>query len=384
MTRFWLVLFFFCLLINSQAQEITYKAEKKAITNILNDISDQYEIFFSYSSELESSYQQSIDAKGQPIEEFLKRLLEPSGFKAKRNKGNYFYIQKVKRRVSLKIIDLESNEPLAFALVKFSNSLRASYANAKGLAELTYNSEEDSLIEVKYIGYLTHSFRIYETMPSLLTIGLQPDSVALEEVLIEYNNEAITLTEGAQFILNPGKMKVFPGLAEADVLLSLQTLPGIESNNETTSGINVRGGGSDELLIYLDRIPVYKKSHFFGVLTAFIPSTVEKITAYKNYIPTNYTGATSGLLELSLPDSVPDKFNTVLNANFTHGDIFLQIPLVDNLSLSLAGRKSYHDQFNSPTFSAQRIKLFRGSRQEQIFDDIIDGSDDDFVFKNQI
>ncbi|MEL6253949.1 MAG: hypothetical protein AAFR87_18210, partial [Bacteroidota bacterium] len=370
-----------------KAQEITYQTSTKPIAEILSDISDKYQLFFSYSPQLLNSYKVSINARDEAIEKFLFRLLDPFDLQAKRSKGSYFYIQKARRDLSIKIKDKDSNEALAYAIVRSLNSPRGAYADENGIARMEYDAREDSILQINHIGYLKKYIRIEEQMPESLVIRLEVDSVGLEEVLIEYNNEAITLSEGAQFILNPGNMKVLPGLAEADVLLSVQSLPGIESNDETASGINIRGGGSDELMVYWDRIPIYKQAHFFGTLTTFIPSTVDKISAFKNYIPAQYTGATSGLLEISLPDSVPNRLRAVVNANFTHADLMLHVPVKDKLALMLAGRLSFHDNdfFDSPTFTSHRDKLFSGSRQEDIFQGIIDEDDEEDipVFREQ-
>lgn len=370
-----------------QAQQISYQTAKKPLVEILNDISDSYQLYFSYSPDLLNTYEASIYAYDQSIEDFLYDLLNPFDLQAKRSKGSYFYIQKARRKLSIHIKDKDNGEALAYAIVRSLNSRRGAYADENGIAQMEYDTREDSLLQINHIGYLNSYIRIQDKMPESLTIQLEADSVGLEEVLIEYNNEAITLREGAQFVLNPGNMKVLPGLAEADVLLSVQSLPGIESNDETASGINIRGGGSDELMVYWDRIPIYKQAHFFGTLTTFIPSTVEKISAFKNYIPAQYTGATSGLLEISLPDSVPARPHAVVNANFTHADLMLHVPLKEKFAFLLAGRLSFHDNdwFDSPTFSAHRNKLFSGSRQEDIFQGILDEDDEEDipVFRDQ-
>ncbi|MEM6800931.1 MAG: hypothetical protein AAF696_05975 [Bacteroidota bacterium] len=367
--------------LNLHAQEINYQAFKKPLEEILKDISGKYQLYFSYSPELLDTYKASIYAENQAIETFLQELLNPFGLQAKRSKGNYFYLQKAKRKLSIRIKDKNSGEALAYAIVRSLNSRRGAYADENGIARMEYDTREDSLLQVNHIGYLKEYIRIKEQMPESLTMQLEADSVGLEEVLIEYNNEAITLSEGAQFILNPGNMKVLPGLAEADVLLSVQSLPGIESNDETASGINIRGGGSDELMVYWDRIPIYKQAHFFGTLTTFIPSTVDKISAFKNYIPAQYTGATSGLLEISLPDSVPYRPQAVVNANFTHTDLMLEVPIKEKLAFILAGRLSFHDSdlFNSPTFTSHRDKLFSGSRQEDILREFVDEDDEETI-----
>ncbi len=346
------------------AQQISYESPTKPVSEILADLSDSYDIFFSYPSELISPLQASLSAENQPIEEVLSTLLDPFDLQAQRSNGSYFFIQRAFRTLRLVIQDGETQEALPYAIVRSLHSQRGVYANEKGVANLLYDAREDSLILIQHFGYLDQTIQLRHPMEQEILLELRPDSVAIEEVRIEYQNSAITLMEGAQFQLDPGSMQVLPGLVESDIMLSLEMLPGLESSNETASGMNVRGGGSDELMVYWDRIPVYKQGHFFGTLTSFIPSTVQGMRAFKNYIPVQYTGAASGLIDIYLPQAVPTHLRAAYRANLTHTDLMVQVPFGHKISLLLAGRVSFHDQFNSPTFSSHRNKLFAGTRQE--------------------
>ena len=61
-------------------------------------------------------------------------------------------------------------------------------------------------------------------------------------------------------------MEVLPGLSERDVLLTAQILAGINSNDETASGLNIRGSSRDNTFIYWNDIPIYQSAHYFGIL----------------------------------------------------------------------------------------------------------------------
>jgi hypothetical protein len=51
-------------------------------------------------------------------------------------------------------------------------------------------------------------------------------------------------------------IKRMPGLAEADVIRSIQALPGVVASSDFSTKIYVRGGGSDQNLILLDKAVV--------------------------------------------------------------------------------------------------------------------------------
>ncbi|MBQ6104105.1 MAG: Plug domain-containing protein, partial [Kiritimatiellae bacterium] len=85
-------------------------------------------------------------------------------------------------------------------------------------------------------------------------------------------------------------------LGEADVLKSLQLLPGVQSGSSGSSGLYVRGGGPDENLVMMDGIPLYNGEHLLGLFSVFAPDAVKKVTLYKSSFPARYGGRTSSIV----------------------------------------------------------------------------------------
>ena len=91
----------------------------------------------------------------------------------------------------------------------------------------------------------------------------------LDEVLItNYITSGVSKKSLGSFNIQPEKFGILPGLVEPDILLILQSLPGITSTDETVSNLNVRGGTNDQNLIIFDGMKMYQSGHFF----IFIPS----------------------------------------------------------------------------------------------------------------
>lgn len=65
-------------------------------------------------------------------------------------------------------------------------------------------------------------------------------------------------------------------LGEADLLKTIQLLPGVQAGMEGFSGLHVRGGGPDQNLILLDGIPIYNADHLLGVFSIFTPEAMKK------------------------------------------------------------------------------------------------------------
>ena len=61
-----------------------------------------------------------------------------------------------------------------------------------------------------------------------------------------------------------------PKFGEPDIIRIVQLLPGVEARNDFSTGLNVRGGESDQNLILLDGFPIYNPFHLGGLFSTFI------------------------------------------------------------------------------------------------------------------
>jgi hypothetical protein len=93
-------------------------------------------------------------------------------------------------------------------------------------------------------------------------------------------------------------IKRMPGLAEADVIRSIQGLPGVVASSDFSTKIYVRGGGSDQNLILFDNAPVFSPTHFFGLFSTFLVEGVEDVTFYKGGFPPEYGNRLSSVLDV--------------------------------------------------------------------------------------
>jgi len=103
----------------------------------------------------------------------------------------------------------------------------------------------------------------------------------LKEILVEGFLSKGIYKSNQKIILLPQKIEALPGVTDADVLLSLQQLPGVKSPNETATGLYIRGGTADQNLILWDGIRMYHPGHLFGMISGFNPN-VKQTVYYQN------------------------------------------------------------------------------------------------------
>ena len=115
---------------------------------------------------------------------------------------------------------------------------------------------------------------------------------AATRLVVDRERERLAFISASYWDLTAG---LAPG-AEADLLRSLQLLPGIQSASDISSGLYVRGGGPDQTRILLDQIPLYNPSHAFGFFSTFNPDAVRDVQLYKGAYPASYGGSLGAVL----------------------------------------------------------------------------------------
>lgn len=359
------------------AQKVNIDVQNQSIQSIIEQIAKEHDLHFSFSTDKLASIKTSITAKDEALGSVLSRLLKPHDLVAKKNKGNFYYIVGRKKQMIFLVTSAEDNMPVSYASLRIKGTYRGGYANEDGVAILSLDELIDTSLILSSVGYKDVEYELLKSGDDTIKVEMKQDWQNLFEIEVhEYLNKAVQLNGDISNVsLRPDEMEVLPGLPEADILLSVQMLPGFDSNNETASGLNIRGGSKDQGLIYWDGIPVYQAAHYFGSITSFIPTAVKEINTYKNYIPTNFSGATSGLLDIKVYDSIPDKLSAISNTTFTHSDLLLKAPVGKRFAVLIGGRTSYNHVINTPAFNSYSEKLFDGSRNEDVLNST--GEDDD-------
>ena len=99
-------------------------------------------------------------------------------------------------------------------------------------------------------------------------------------------------------VVSAKSIKRMPGLAEADVIKSVQALPGVVASSDFSSKIYVRGGAADQNLFLFDNAVVYSPVHFFGLFSTFLVEGIDDVQFYKSGFPAQYGNRLSSVLKM--------------------------------------------------------------------------------------
>ena len=142
-----------------------------------------------------------------------------------------------------------------------------------------------------------------------------------------------------------------PAIGEADLLRSLQLLPGIQSASDVSSGLYVRGGGPDQTAILLDNIPLYNPSHLFGFFSTFNPDAIKDVQLYKGAYPAAYGRTLGAVLDVSNREGNRQRFSGRGGVSLIASRLLAEGP-VGQGSWMMAGRRTYLE----PVLSAVRAR----------------------------
>lgn len=263
-----------------------------------------------------------------------------------------FYQQLLGQKATISgyIRDADTRESLIGANVFDLRKSLGSSSNTYGFFSLTLPVDSVNL-NISYVGYQGKSISFYLRKDTVLDISLSARGMMDEIVVSAEKYEAIQEVSQMSSINVPiEQIKSLPALlGEVDVLKILQLLPGVQSGNEGTSGLYVRGGGPDQNLILLDGVPVYNVSHLFGFFSVFNADAINNVQLIKGGFPARYGGRLSSVLDISMKEGNMQRFQAEGSVGIVASRLTLEGPIIkDKTSFIVSGRRTYIDVLTRP------------------------------------
>ena len=133
-------------------------------------------------------------------------------------------------------------------------------------------------------------------------------------------------------------------MGERNILQVSTLLPGIVTTGEGPSGVNVRGGGSDQNAFYINTVPIYNTSHLFGFFPAFNSDIIRDFSIYKGYVPAQYGGRLSSVFNINSRQGNLKHFTAHGGLSPITANIVVEGPIIkDTCSILFSARTSYSD-----------------------------------------
>jgi len=248
-------------------------------------------------------------------------------------------------KVSGKILDYETGAPLLNATIQIIETGRGAATDANGSFTLTLGSGKYNA-KIECLGHEKKKIFIEVLSEGELSILLKKEDLLIDEVLVygDQKNNIKSKEPGLERIASKTIRDIPVMIGDRDILKVSALLPGIVSVGEGSSGLNVRGGSSDQNAFYIDKVPIYNTSHLFGFFPAFNSDIIKDFSIYKGYVPAMYGGRLSSVFNIDTREGNNKYLTTHGGLNPITGYLTVEGPIFnDSLTMLLSGRTSYSD-----------------------------------------
>lgn len=350
-----LILLFTIATGNTQKRQ-SYNYNNTSLNDVIKQIEEHYNISFSFAIDLIEGKKISIRIEDIDLNELFNILESQTSLSFEKISNNQIIItpKNTNNNICGYVLDKDTKLPIPYAIIKTSTE-KNTFTDSKGFFSI--NKTENNLYKISSEGYLSKDILGKETCQK---IYLTSSSELLDAVIVSgYITTGIDRNQDGSIDVTSNSLGILPGLVTPDLLQSIQLIPGINSFNESASGIQIRGGSPDQNLILFDDIKLYNTGHFYGMFSTLNPYATKKATIFKSGTSAAYGDRVSGIIDISTGEDIPNKTESGLGIDGISIDGYVKTPLSDKLAIYLFARRSYGDAVKSPTYDSYAEKIFR-------------------------
>ncbi len=248
------------------------------------------------------------------------------------------------------VLDGTSSETLIGANVYLDSLTLGASSNNSGYYIITDIPVGKIKLQASYLGYrlFTKNLDIRQGQKLKLNIILFPALMEANAIVVQADSipliDKMYNKKISEVRLSKGQLNAIPQIAEADLLRSLQTLPGIVPLSDFSSALYIRGGTPDQNLFLLDGTDVYNPEHAFGLFSTFNTDAIKQVDVSKGGFAANYGGRLSSVIDIINIDGNRQRFKGSFAISLLSAKTTLQMPLGKTGSISGSFRRTYFDQ----------------------------------------
>ena len=268
--------------------------------------------------------------------------------------------------LSGKAINSVTSEPVPDLTIRVKNADRFVITDSNGNFSIQLPSGYNILV-VRAMGIASTEREVIMYNDGNLNLLLEEGLQQLDEVVVQADaaRNVEDADTGSEQIDSEASKNIPLVLGERDILQVAKALPGISSAGEGATGLNVRGGKTDQNLVLLDDAVIYNPQHFFGIFQALNPFTTKGVDIYKGAMPVEFGGRLSSVFDIRTKNGNVEKLAGEGSIGPVTGNLALEIPIVkEKSSLVVGGRGAYADwilrSLDEPSLNNSNASFFDG------------------------
>ena len=251
------------------------------------------------------------------------------------------------------VTDADNGESLPLASIVLTQVQLGAASNSSGYYAVKEVPAGTYEVVISYIGYKSWRDTLaFSDRDVRLDVALQVESVDLEEIVIEAERreELEQATQSSFIALQVEPLQQMPAIGEADLLRSLQLLPGIQSASDmSAAACTCAAVAPTKRPSSSTTFPLYNPSHMFGFFSTFNPDAIKDVQLYKGAYPAAYGRTLGAVLDVSNREGNRQRFSGRGGISLIASRLLAEGP-VGQGSWMMAGRRTYLE----PVLSAVR------------------------------
>lgn len=250
------------------------------------------------------------------------------------------------------ITDASTGEKLIGATIVCIDDGSFAVTNSFGYYAMKHNMAGKTIrLQASFVGYEQDTLDVIPDKDLKIDFELKSD-IVIEGVTVKaprplsYDKER----EMSTISVPISKITVLPALGgESDLLKSLQLLPGIQSGNEASSGLYVRGGSPDQNLMVIDDVPLYYVNHLGGFVSTFNSDAINSMKLIKGGFPARYGSRLSSVLDIRMKEGNFKEQHGNFMIGMIASKFMLEGPIkIDTTSYLISVRRLMYDLITRP------------------------------------
>lgn len=247
------------------------------------------------------------------------------------------------------IYDKTNNECLINTYVYEVSGKYVGLSNEYGYFSLKLPKGNDEVrIVFKNVAYQSDTIIFIPSQDTMYSAFLSPGQ-QLKEVVIKggFVESNVSKRESSMLSLSSKQINLLPAFGgERDIIKAYQLMPGVQSGNEGSSGLIVRGGSKDQNLIIIDGAPVYYVNHMGGLVSVFNNDVINDSKLYKGGFPAKYSGRLSSVLDINMREGNKQKYTGSFTLGMLSSKVLIEGPIEkEKSSFIISYRRMVYDVF---------------------------------------
>ena len=325
---------------------------KLPLATALENLAQQASINFNYDPDLVAAFEAPRREAGEAVTTYLERLQAKLPFSFERVAEGYYLVTPQPVSFVLTVVDTQDGLPMPGVYVRKGEKYFEKTTDINGEIELSFAWSAQDTLYLSFVGYREAALPVLTYLAEPIgTLAMQEDITLLPDLTITgYLAQGISAYQRDHSLrIQNGEMGILPGEVDKDVLLSLRTLPGIQTVTGRAGELRVRGGTPDQLLIRYNNIPILHKGYYFGTISPFNTDVVETIRVFRSGFGPQLGGRVGGAVEMETSNTLPEALQLGVATNSYAVSSYLKAPIVPGkLGGYLAVRSDYPGDYISP------------------------------------